>query len=112
MSPERQRIVIAEACGWRIIHDSRRSEDGRAHQIPPGKTIEWFIQNGEPFIELPDFLNDLNAMAEAERTLTDEQYEIFALRLGPLTSNRRREYISASAGARAEAFIHGIGKWE
>jgi hypothetical protein len=46
MSPEAQRIAIAEACGW----------------------TRYF-----PESTLPDYLSDLNAMHEAEKVLTPEQ---------------------------------------
>lgn len=66
----------------------------------------------------PDFLNDLNAMAEAEQTLPDWNDL-------PLGHNRWRylDYLAeicggisrascATAAQRAEAFLRVIGKWQ
>lgn len=94
MNKEKQRIAIAEACG---LGDYDTNMNG------------W---HDESIQALPDYLNDLNAMHEAENTLTDGQYELFTLHLGPLTSQRKRKYISSASAQRAEAFLRTIGKWE
>ena len=65
----------------------------------------------------PDYLNDLNAMHEAEKVLTEEQriaysdctYDI-ALKAQKETGKWR--WISLTAAQRAEAFLRTIGKWE
>lgn len=108
MNPTKQQITIAEACGWQIIHDSKRPVGGEAHHIPPGKTIGWFMSFGEPSIELPDYLNSLDAMHEAEKVLTDEQWDLYCNYLG----GSLRSCASATASLRAEAFLRTIGKWE
>jgi hypothetical protein len=107
MKPELQCIAIAEACGWTVINDSL------CHITPD--------RNGEPQIaviaRLPDYLNDLNAMHEAEKVLTEEQriaysdctYDI-ALKAQKETGKWR--WISLTAAQRAEAFLKTIGKWE
>lgn len=133
MNPNKQRIAIAEHCGkdlpsytlseeyvddphwnsvfWEttaIFKDGLKlSCNSRLSEIPSG-----FPRHNYAMEFLPDYLNDLNAMHEAEKTLTDKQYELFALHLGPLTSQRKREYISSTAAQRAEAFLKTIGKWE
>jgi hypothetical protein len=113
MKPEKQRKAIAEACG--IV--------SRDQWGPLYKTALGVVR------VCPDYLNDLNAMAEAEKTLSwkDE---------GPATSQRRRYLMNleavisgppnrfgerpnrtlsvpfATAAERAEAFLRTIGKWE
>lgn len=65
MTPEAQRIAIAEACGWvrgekgTFLHDywTHPTDSNAAHS---------FYDDGFP---LPDYLNDLNVIAEAENTL-------------------------------------------
>jgi hypothetical protein len=106
MSPEKQRIAIAEACGW------RKAE-------PPNTPVWW--KNGEwvsNVYDLPDYLNDLNAMHEAEKVLTKDRHAEFVgwlstIQFGFLTVE---EYewatIHATAAQRAEAFLRTIGKWE
>ena len=59
MTPEAQRIAIAEACGWSYEKNETYAPDGAF----------WWSKNPE----FPDYLNDLNAMHEAENTLTYEQ---------------------------------------
>lgn len=141
MNPNKQRIAIAEACGWKFETGEKyiggmsivaTNPTGKSANGYVGKAYRtndsisgWDAKDGVYFkIEdifkhpnhvvgpVPDYLNDLNAMHEAEKVLTNEQYDIFALRLGPLTSMRRRQYISATATQRAEAFLRTIGKWE
>lgn len=58
-----------------------------------------------------DFCNDLNAMHDAEKVLTDDQRSIFYPRwLGGFMS--RTGPIYATARQRAEAFLRTLGKWE
>jgi hypothetical protein len=54
---------------------------------------------------LPDYLNDLNAMHEAEKVLTADQWFEYD-RLMPL---RDPQKIHATAAQRAEAFIKTLG---
>jgi hypothetical protein len=101
MTPEKQRIAIAEACkklplGWPYSHMSE------TERLPSP----------------PDYLNDINAMHEAERMLfakcgNDPQDDLWVdylanlLMAAPLCL---REH--ATAAQRAEAFLRTIGKWE
>ena len=63
--------------------------------------------------ELPDYLNDLNAMHEAERKLSAAFWDRYAQWLRELTSSNRRFLIAhATAAQRAEAFLRAIGKYE
>jgi hypothetical protein len=58
-----------------------------------------------------NYTQDLNAMHEAEKTLTQDQSEIFYPRwLGGFMS--RTGPIYATARQRAQAFLRTIGKWE
>ena len=62
--------------------------------------------------DCPDYLSDLNAMHEAEKTLNHEQESIYWAHL-----LRSYEYLAmwagnASAERRAEAFLRTIGKWQ
>ena len=87
MTPEQQRVAIAEACGWLKVH-------------------------GHSVAGIPDYLNDLNAMHEAEKTLTDKAHEEFRLNLYDLIRDDSRLIVSSTASQRAEAFLRTIGKWE
>jgi len=85
MSEEQINIAIAEACGW-------------AHP------------SVQPYA-FPDYCNDLNAMHEAEKTLTRDQIEVFCDQLLP--KNHGIWWgIHTTARQRAEAFLKTIGKWK
>jgi hypothetical protein len=61
--------------------------------------------------QLPDYLNDLNAMHEAEKVLMPNQLTEYG---SALMFCERREFagIRATAAQRAEAFLKTINKWE
>jgi hypothetical protein len=59
----------------------------------------------------PDYLNDLNAMHEAEATLRFDDRNHYIDRLGE-TYHDSWEFCTATAAQRAEAFLRTIGKWE
>lgn len=112
MNTEKQRIAIAEYCGWT---DCRKSLAGLGG-IPPknAKLLPYPERHDEdwrlaPWRGLPDYLNDLNAMHEAEKALTPAQWEIYTYTLLNLLGSIS---VSASAEKRAEAFLRTIGKWE
>ena len=98
MNKEEQRIAIAEACGWRCTAAFKEAfacwvkPDGMDHQTEL----------------LPDYLANLNAMHEAEKILTADQWYEYD-RLMPL---RDPQKMHATAAQRAEAFLKTIDKWE
>ena len=106
MNPEAQRIAIAEACGWRCTASFKEAfacwvrPDGMDHQT------EW----------LPDYLNDLNAMHEAEKRLFDTHesmgVSVYYHLLIDLCSRNAALAVQAPANIRAEAFLCTLGKWE
>ena len=106
MTPEEQRIAIAEACGW------KPTTDGGIH----------WDSEGKPVVSPPDYINDLNAMHEAEKVLTDEQawkqiqiivsYKQHAGGFPVLSRSESVRLHSATAAQRAEAFLRTIGKWK
>jgi len=122
MTPEAQRIAIAEASGWTRVWDSafrqwiQRSPDKSLATCDPDPNANWELHR------LPDYLNDLNAMHEADEILTDQQHNRFRKHLAHVVGERespsystpgwRRRYVSATARQRAEAFLRTIGKWE
>lgn len=112
MTPERQQIAIGEACGW-----------VRGEQTVWGcytETYEGWEHPKLGFAQLlPDYLNDLNAMHEAEKVLgADEpcRYgEILAAlvrRANPVNGFCWTAIAHATAAQRAEAFLRTIGRWE
>jgi hypothetical protein len=96
MTPDKQRAAIAEACGI-VTHD---------HWGPLYRTPQGLIR------VCPDFLNDLNAMHEAEKVLiwrTDLVMLDYDEELRSVTDGWKW---SATAAQRARAFLRTIGKWE
>ncbi len=66
----------------------------------------------------PDYLNDLNAMHEAELTLTVHQFDVYQHALNDTCYGKNgqqgwitRDLILATASQRAEAFLKTIGRW-
>ena len=104
MTPEKQRIAIAEKLGLMNI----RLIDGISLVYGP----EW------PDCRLvPDYPNDLNAMHEAERCLSENQYDEYRKWLTMINADDykpgyHRNAISATADQRAEAFLKTLGLWE
>jgi hypothetical protein len=91
MTPEQQRIAIAEACG----------ED-----------------NDSIYRDLiPNYLNDLNAMHDAEKIIPRQIFHVDYWQKGygrfqQILSSLTITPYSATAAQRAEAFLRTIGKWE
>jgi len=117
MSPEAQRIAIDEACGY--FHAKR------------GVDV-WYEPEGGHVVfgDLPDYLNDLNAMHEAEKMLTPQQWCGYLGHLATLGGFDRdiqtydkdggftadfvmlfRTMAHATAAQRAEAFIRTLNLW-
>ena len=94
MKPEAQRIAIAEACGWK----------------PDKRGLGWLSPHGY-YAPEPDYLNDLNAMHEAEKILNQEQKEDYFFIIFNFYGNWPKA-IQATAAQRARAFLRVIGKWE
>jgi hypothetical protein len=100
MNREAQRIAIAEAGGW------ERTEDRAWNLWKKGCDVQHLDC-------LPDYLNDLNAMHEAEKTFDDCEIrwgayksQLFVL-LEP-----HRHYLHATAAQRAEAFLKTLNLWK
>lgn len=106
MTPEAQRIAIAEALGWKGM-------DFATNNVTNPKGLKQFyngcLKSWEDFV--PDYLNDLNAMHEAEETLFGIERENYARML---TGAGLLFYPVAHANAakRAEAFLRVKGLWK
>jgi hypothetical protein len=113
MSPDKQRIAIAQACGWKyIINDPERYPYWSA---PKGDLRYGNPLDAELFPKaFPDYLNDLNAMHEAEKMLTQAQDYHYRASILPAVCNDGSGMIAmtALAAQRAEALLRTIGKWE
>ena len=113
MNNEKQRIAIAEACGWKMSTETVEHTDGYQWT----ETRKFWVSPTGKRDALPDYLNDLNAMHEAEKTLNELQLVAYSDKLYDLAVEHQRKtgkwcYLSMSASQRAEAFLRTIGKWE
>ncbi len=116
MTPEQQRIAIAEACGWIDIYRGSR----KGNRTPVGNTL-WAtkdapsINYGREYVIVPDYLNDLNAMHEAEKNLILKQQMLYQGMIGKVTGNKCPALfgqINATAAQRAEAFLKTLNLWK
>ena len=103
MSPEAQCIAIAKACGWKFLKNRKK--------------YRWYNPITRQYAEAAqDYLNDLNAMHEAEKVLTRGQRVRFINELCGLVSVNWRptshfDSVHATAAQRAEAFLKTLGLW-
>lgn len=101
MTNEQKRIKIAEICGWKL-----KPERFAISQLPV-----WHNPSGWPQ-ELPDYLDDLDAMHDAELLLTAEQRGVYLRVLAGITlaSDCLEQAVFATASQRAEAFLKVFGQ--
>ena len=114
MTPEQKRIAIAEACGWRGI--SEQFLVGYAPWRPepysdrvnacPIADLDCI-----PLDPLPDYLNDLNSMHAAEKTMNNNYWWKFVEHLTNICGGGTALGISATAAQRAEAFGLTLQLW-
>lgn len=105
MSPEAQRVAIAEALGWTEIRFNRCHLSGRIPEFTSKAQRQ----------RLPIFTHDLNAMAKAEAYLERIRHEKGTEDYREILSqicNRDSNHIAhAHAAQRAEAFLETLGLW-
>jgi hypothetical protein len=102
MNPNEQRIAIAKACGkGRAIAAAELSH----------RSLDEY--------DIPDYLNDLNAMHDAEEVLTEAQSKKYLHFLAQPASHPQEIYyneafslVTATAAQRAEAFLRTLNLWK
>ena len=135
MSPEAQRIAIAEACGTLIFEpdgdmicahndsfENLQESDAAFGRTEFEAALELLKDSPN---SLPDYLNDLNAMHEAESYQLEKvgwEFQCgYLLNLREVGIRRRKGcnavqvdfwLMFATAAQRAEAFLRTIGKWD
>ena len=71
MTPEQQRIAIAEACGWKVLEP----------EVKPAIIYLWGLREGFIHEEnreiIPDYLNDLNAMQSSVQSQSERFQDDF-----------------------------------
>ena len=128
MTNEQINIAIAEACGLDVIQNPHGSKD-RPEAWKTGfftpkaakqRRISW--PSSAVVKVIPDYCNDLNAMHEAEKVLTNEHHRQYRSEVWYSVCNdissyecvkaAERPHFSATSHQRAEAFLKTIEKWE
>lgn len=109
MNAEAQQIAIAEALGWLV------TDDGSNNYKIMGSRHGW--KQGFRPEPIPDYLNDLNAMHEAVKTLPQNLMPRYFACLCNVVSGSLSLYgyskaTEATAPQRCEAFLKTIDKWE
>lgn len=126
MTKQAQRKAIAEACGeppqpdWQVMSPEER-------KYPDSQYAKWHVGARKRY---PDYLNDLNAMRQAEEyaatnLMNADQWEAYGRALEHIHPTARLEapdgsidyhdfasLMCLSAAARAEAFLRCLGKWD
>jgi hypothetical protein len=107
MTQDQQQIAIAEACGWTAKQDSNgwwravNKLTGNAMAARLSERSVWSVG-------IPDYLDDLNAMHEAEKVLDFNQLRD----MEDSVSFQFAVYpFHATASQRAEAFLRTLGLW-
>jgi hypothetical protein len=96
MTPDQQRIAIAEACGWTDIRAQKIGNDRDS----------WGTKDGQRN-RIPDYLNDLNAMHEAEKVLRN-QFSTIEESYWRNLAHVQPHPIYATAAQRVEAFLRTL----
>ncbi len=83
MTEDEKRIAIAVACGWRITENPYglmwNDKIKKASLLPGGEASKERLRtHGTDGVTIPDYLNDLNAMHEAEKMLRLNQFHYVA----------------------------------
>ena len=110
MSPEEQRIAIAEACGYM-----------QPHFTPNGCCVAASYQKGDGSFwgsrGVPDYLHDLNSIHDAVKTIPQNlMHRYFACLCnvvsGAISLHGYAEATEATAAQRCEAFLKTIDRWK
>jgi len=111
MTPQKQQLAIAEACGW-ILHPKHAGLD------LPLELTAWVKPGLQPrmFRELPDYLNDLDACFQMEECLSNKNklvnYQEHLCRVVSRLGEPWPQLIyHATAAQRCEAFLRTLNLW-
>jgi hypothetical protein len=141
MSPEAQRIKIAEACGWTGIRMSNRWQYSDDPANP--QDLSGLSPAPHHYSHIPNYPADLNACAEMRKVLTPDQRRDYAAWVEAVVENAQWEaagkpakgldrqlcentgdphgtcnyghlaaLLDATAPQHCEAFLRTIGQWQ
>lgn len=119
MTPEAQRIAIAEACGLFKLAPLRRTT--RRGTVAPDGARLWYCEEHHggavTYAEVPHYTSDLNAIHLAESWLLRNHpdlrmsYRRILIDVCFDTPDKFASYWLATAAQRAEALLRTLGRW-
>jgi len=116
MNKDKQRIKIAEACGFTNLHTEKEWEERGG---PDGWDGHYEVLrgtlDGEEDIRVPDYVNSLDAMHEAEKVLDGnlgEYVKVLSKVMTGVEDFIQWPSVVAPAHKRAEAFLKTLKLWE
>lgn len=105
MTDNEKRIEIAKLSGWKVLPPNIEQEFDITGEPP-----DW---ESKRYHRVPDYMNDLNAIHGAEKTLNDdiEKRNAFAIHLKKQSNVSPTDFFSihATADKRADAFLIANG---
>ena len=114
MTPEQMRVAIAESVGWRSVHTHKQTRIVLGEN--PIRKDDFYYDN------VPDYLNNLNAMHEIEKNTTNEYWEQLAILTlthydfnlygESVPASAWKDFAHATALQRAEAYLRIKGLWK
>jgi hypothetical protein len=126
MTPEAQRIALAEWEGWKAVQNTGAA-GGFIPQSPEGESY-YYTLGATPELAIlklcHDYLNDLNAVHELEKRLTPEQCDLYDMTLSRIVSTDWPDRLPdgrlatepyvwiATAAQRCEALLKTLNLWK
>lgn len=117
MSPDAQRIAIAESLGWTHVCPNSLCgyRNGRPLADHKPEPPQWPGRLGA--LKIPDYLNDLNEMHEAEKKIKDFSHyarwlKWISLGLEQIPPKEKWKVVHCTAAQRAQAYLRTIGRWK
>lgn len=120
MSDQEIRIAIAEACGWKFLGTfdiGMEAINPEGKKVSQGLAFSWQVLLAHS--NVPDYLNDLNAMHEAVKSLRPETANEWADELTKITLLGANPHwthwyhlANATARQRSEAFLRTLNLWK
>ncbi len=108
MKPEAQNQAIFESLGWKFVPPV---PGGSRFIVCKEDLPRWKRARKWAFIdEIPDYVNDLNAIAEAEKTIPDSPGSVWRMQL-EWVCGTMGGMLRATAAQRAEAYLKALGLW-
>jgi len=124
MNTDEQRIAIALACGWKFTdnqHGLLWSDSLKRASLVPGSEMSKIkiSQCGDDGVRIPDYLNSLDAMHEAEEWLSEGMFDDYVAELMELMHQehmanepefRLIRAVHATAAQRAKAYVNLLNR--